>query len=149
MNQNICFICVLWASSKCNKSLGTWEPKKFLSIEAAGLKSRVDPTLKIGGKVIKFHTLSIYSTTYVLRWSCAGECAWERSCNPHIWSQLCKRLPKLYLVKHHYNRTCQKNTFSVAVRVGIGDVTYQIILQSIFMTKKYELKNISTFVINI
>jgi hypothetical protein len=32
---------------------------------------------------------------------------------------------------------------------GIGDATYQIILQSIFMTKKYELKNISTFVINI
>jgi uncharacterized membrane protein len=28
---------------------------------------------------------------------------------------------------------------------GIGDFTYQIILQS--MTKKYELKNISTFVL--
>jgi hypothetical protein len=32
---------------------------------------------------------------------------------------------------------------------GIGDFTYQIILQSIFMTKKYELKNTSTFVTNI
>jgi hypothetical protein len=32
---------------------------------------------------------------------------------------------------------------------GIGDFTCQIILQSIFMTKKYELKNISTIVINI
>jgi hypothetical protein len=34
------------------------------------------------------------------------------------------------------------NTFSVAVGGGIG-------LKSIFMTKKYELKNISTFVITI
>ena len=60
-----------------------------------------------------------------------------------------QKTPKLNLVKHHYNRACQKNTFSVAVRGGIGDFTYQIILQSIFMTNKYELKNISTFVINI
>ncbi len=34
------------------------------------------------------------------------------------------------------NRTCQKNTFSVTVGDGIGDFTYQIILQSIFMTNK-------------
>jgi hypothetical protein len=32
---------------------------------------------------------------------------------------------------------------------GIGDFTYQMILQSICVTKKYEPKNISTFVINI
>jgi hypothetical protein len=65
MNQNIFLIFMLWASSNSNKSLGTLEPKRFLSIEPAGLKSRVDP--KIGGKVIKFHTLSIYNTTYVFR----------------------------------------------------------------------------------
>jgi hypothetical protein len=50
---------------------------------------------------------------------------------------------------NHNSRTCQKNTFSVNVGGGIGDFTYQIILQSTFMTKKYELKNISTFVIHI
>jgi hypothetical protein len=32
---------------------------------------------------------------------------------------------------------------------GIGDFTYQIILQSIFVTKKNELKNISTFALHI
>jgi hypothetical protein len=48
MNQNIVFICMLWASPKSNKS-----PKRFLSIEPAGLKYQVDPTLKIGWKVIK------------------------------------------------------------------------------------------------
>ena len=56
---------------------------------------------------------------------------------------------QLNLVKHHNNRTCQKNTFSVTVGGEIGDFTYQIILQSIFMTKKYELKNISRLVIYI
>jgi len=40
-------------------------------------------------------------------------------------------------------------TFSVTVGGGIGDFTYQIILQTIFMTKQYELKNISTCVIHI
>jgi hypothetical protein len=34
-----------------------------------------------------------------------------------------------------------KNTISVTMGGGIHDFTYQIILQSIFMTKKYELKN--------
>jgi hypothetical protein len=38
-------------------------------------------------------------------------------------------------------RTCQKNTFSVTVGGGIDDFTYQIIWQSIFMTKQYELQN--------
>jgi hypothetical protein len=33
-----------------------------------------------------------------------------------------------------------KNTFSVAVGEGISDFTYQIILQSIFMTKKHQQK---------
>jgi hypothetical protein len=51
-------------------------------------------------------------------------------------------------LQHHNNRTCQNDTFGVTVGGGIGDFIYQIILQSIFMTKKYELKNISTFVIN-
>jgi hypothetical protein len=39
------FICILWASPKGNKSLGTWETKSFLSMELAGLKSQVDLTL--------------------------------------------------------------------------------------------------------
>jgi hypothetical protein len=43
----------------------------------------------------------------------------------------------------------QKNIFSVAVGGGIGDFTYQMILQSIFMTKKYKLKNISKIIFNI
>jgi hypothetical protein len=33
--------------------------------------------------------------------------------------------------------------------VELAVFTYQIVLQSIFMTKKYELKNTSTFVTNI
>jgi hypothetical protein len=37
----------------------------------------------------------------------------------------------------------------VAVGGGIADFTYQIIIQRIFMTKKYELKNILTFVFDI
>ncbi len=45
-------------------------------------------------------------------------------------------------------KTVQKNTFSVTVRGGIGDFIYKIILQSLFMTKKYELKNISIFVMS-
>jgi len=32
---------------------------------------------------------------------------------------------------------------------GIADFTYQIIIQYIFMTKKYELKNIAKFLIKI
>jgi hypothetical protein len=32
---------------------------------------------------------------------------------------------------------------------GIGDFIYQIILQSLFITKNYRLKNISKIVINI
>ena len=42
-----------------------------------------------------------------------------------------------------------KNTFSVTVGGRVSNLTYQVILQTIFMTEKYELKNISTFVINI
>jgi hypothetical protein len=37
----------------------------------------------------------------------------------------------------------------ITVGAEIGDFTYQIIFQSIVMTKKYEVKNILTFVINI
>ncbi len=54
------------------------------------------------------------------------ECAWESSRNLHIWPQL----------------DCLNNTFSVTVGGGIRDFTYQIILQSMFMTKNYKLKNI-------
>ena len=67
MNQKFYFAQMLRASPKSNKSLGTCEPKWFLSVEPVGLKSQVDPTLKIGGKVIKFHPHSIDGVTYVFR----------------------------------------------------------------------------------
>ncbi len=54
-----------------------------------------------------------------------------------------------FIHSQYIYRTCQKSTFSVTEGGGIGDFTFQIIVQSIFMTKNYELNNISTFVINI
>jgi hypothetical protein len=42
-----------------------------------------------------------------------------------------------------------KEHLRVGVSEGIGDFTYQIILQSLFITKDYKLKNISKIVINI
>ena len=66
MNQHNYFAQMPWASPKSNKSFGTCEPKWFLSVEPVGLKSRVDPTLKIGGKVIKFHPHSIDGANYEL-----------------------------------------------------------------------------------
>jgi hypothetical protein len=41
----------------------------------------VDPFEKIGGKVFKFHSLSMYAATYVFMSLYAGACAWERSRN--------------------------------------------------------------------
>jgi hypothetical protein len=45
---------MLLAFSKSNKSLGTWEPKWFLSIETQGLKSQEDPFEKLAGKLLSF-----------------------------------------------------------------------------------------------
>ncbi len=42
-----------------------------------------------------------------------------------------------------------KEHLRVGVGGGIGDFTYQIILQSLFITKNDKLKNISKIVINI
>jgi hypothetical protein len=66
-SEYICLIVCLGHPLKVINHLAHEKQKRFLSIVPAGLKSRVDPTLTFGGKGIKFHTLSICSTTYVFR----------------------------------------------------------------------------------
>jgi hypothetical protein len=62
MNKHIYFcISMHWMSSENNKSLGIWELNRFFSIELAGLKSQVDSTLNIGGKV--FQLISVGELT--------------------------------------------------------------------------------------
>jgi hypothetical protein len=68
INQDIFFFVCFGHRLKVINHLAHENQKgSFNSVEPAGVKSQVDPTLKIDGKVIKFHTLSIYSTTYVFR----------------------------------------------------------------------------------
>jgi hypothetical protein len=73
----------------------------------------------------------------------------EKISQPQLTVTLVQKTLSLNWVKKHNNQTCEKNTFSVGVGGGFGDFTYQIILQSIFMTENYTHKNISKIVINI